>query len=307
MSSAAAPLVSVVLATFNSRLTLACALDSVQRQTCQDFEVWVVGDACTDGTEATVAAIGDPRVHWVNLSDNSGSQAAPNNAGLRRARGRYVAYLGHDDLWFPWHLSALLDTAAAEGAAFVHGIGAVLFPDRVQATGPPRRGASYRGHFVPPTNWLVERQLLERIGPWRPASEIGRPVDVDVLDRLAASGAPIAWAPRLTTIKFPSGQWRAYAVDAPRPQIAVAEAMVRDPEALCARLLTDIASEHARIAFPTWTPPPGLLWREAGIAARRAMGATLRAAETTPVLSALLRWRYQRARLRIRRYRGLST
>src|SRR5215207_8988791 len=128
MSRAAAPLVSVVLATFNSRLTLACALDSVQRQTCQDFEVWVVGDACTDGTEATVAAIGDPRVHLVNLSDNSGSQAAPNNAGLRRARGRYVAYLGHDDLWFPWHLSDLLELASREGAGFVHGLGVLIEP-----------------------------------------------------------------------------------------------------------------------------------------------------------------------------------
>ena len=93
-----APLVSVVVATFNSRLTLACALDSVRRQSHQDFEVWVVGDACTDGSDTIVAALGDPRFHWTNLPWNSGSQAGPNNEGLRRARGRFVAYLGHDDL-----------------------------------------------------------------------------------------------------------------------------------------------------------------------------------------------------------------
>ncbi len=185
-----APLVSVVVATFNSRLTLACALDSVRRQSLHaTSRSWVVGDACTDGSEAVVAALGDPRFHWTNLPRNSGSQAGPNNEGLRRARGRFVAYLGHDDLWFPWHLETLVDTASSEGASFVHGLGVILGPGSIAATGPPRRGASYRGHSVPPTNWLVERALLERIGPWREPGAIGRPVDVDVLDRIAATGA----------------------------------------------------------------------------------------------------------------------
>src|SRR5687767_378171 len=118
-----APIVSVVVATFNSRLTLACALESVRRQSYEDFEVWVVGDACTDGSDIVVAALGDPRFHWTNLPQNSGSQAGPNNEGTRRARGRFVAYLGHDDLWFPWHLETLVETASGEGASFVHGIG----------------------------------------------------------------------------------------------------------------------------------------------------------------------------------------
>src|SRR5690349_5523660 len=88
--AASAPLVTVVVATFDSRLTLACALDSVRRRRCRDFEVWVVGDACTDGSEAVVSALGDPRFQWTNLPRNSGSQAGPNNEGLRRARGRFV-------------------------------------------------------------------------------------------------------------------------------------------------------------------------------------------------------------------------
>jgi len=161
-SAGPAPLVSVVVATFNSRLTLACALDSVRRQSCEDFEVWVVGDACTDGSDAVVAALGDPRFHWTNLPRNSGSQAGPNNEGLRRARGRFVAYLGHDDLWFPWHLETLVDTASSEGASFVHGLGVILGPGSIAATGPPRRGATYRGHSVPPTNWLVRGRRRAR-------------------------------------------------------------------------------------------------------------------------------------------------
>jgi len=224
-----APLVTVIVATFDSRLTLACALDSVRRQTWQDFEVQVVGDGCTDGSESVVAAVDDPRVHWSNLARNSGSQSVPNNEGLRRARGRYVAYLGHDDLWFPWHLEALLSVAAGDGFGFVHGIGALIEPDVILASGPPRRGATYRGHFVPPTNWLIERAVLERVGPWHSWAELGWPADVDMMDRVAAAGVRIGFAPRLTTIKFPSAAWRAYAPDAVRPQIAISRQMTDDP------------------------------------------------------------------------------
>ena len=301
-----APLVSVVVATFNSRLTLACALDSVRRQSFTDFEVWVVGDACTDGSDAVVAALDDPRFHWTNLPRNSGSQAGPNNEGLRRARGRFVAYLGHDDLWFPWHLETLVDTASSEGASFVHGLGVILGPGSIAATGPPRRGATYRGHSVPPTNWLVERALLERIGPWREPGAIGRTVDVDVLDRIAATAPRIACAPRLTTVKWPSPLWRAYAPDAPRPQIPMSEELARDPGTLAARLLCEVAAEHARATFPTWAPPPALLWREAAERVRTALGATLRQAEHVPILSTLHRWRYQRLRRQVRIRRGLD-
>jgi glycosyltransferase involved in cell wall biosynthesis len=300
-----APFVTVIVATFDSRLTLACALDSVRRQTFTDYEVWVVGDACTDGSDAVVAAIGDPRFQWTNLARNSGSQAAPNNEGVRRARGRFIAYLGHDDLWFPWHLETLVEAAAREGAPFVHGLGVLLGPGYVSAAGPPRQGASYRGHFVPPTNWLVERALLERVGPWHRPEELGRPVDVDVLDRVAATGTHMVCAPRLTTIKFPSAMWRAYAPDAPRPQIAMSHEMAHDAGSLAARLLCDIAAEHARATFPTWAPPPALLWRDVAVRTKGALGASLRRFETAPILGAFLHWRYQRLRRRARVRRGL--
>ena len=301
----AAPLVSVVVATFNSRLTLACALDSVRRQTCQDFEVWVVGDACTDGSENTVAALGDARFHWINLARNSGSQSGPNNEGLRRARGRYVAYLGHDDLWFPWHLEVLTDLARRDSAGFVHGLGVLIEPEAILASGPPHRDASYRGHFVPPTNWLVERVLLQRVGPWQSPADLGWPVDVDVLDRLVAMGTSVGYAPRLTTVKFPSPAWRAYAPDAVRPQIAMNEQMAEDAGLLAARLLCDVAAEYARATFPTWAPPPALLWRDAARRARAALGVTVRNLQRTPVLGTLLRWRFQRLRRRGRVRRGL--
>jgi len=57
------PLVSVVIATYNYSSVLRYALQSVLWQTFQDFEVWVIGDACTDDSETVTASFGDPPTH----------------------------------------------------------------------------------------------------------------------------------------------------------------------------------------------------------------------------------------------------
>ena len=90
------PTVTVIVPTYNSRATLRCALQSLIAQELGDFEAWIIGDACTDGSEEEVANLGDERLHWANLAVNVGNQWRPNNEGLQRARGRYIAFLGHD-------------------------------------------------------------------------------------------------------------------------------------------------------------------------------------------------------------------
>ena len=98
----------MIIATYNWATVLPYSIGSVLGQTFTDFELLVIGDGCTDESEAVVTAIADPRVQWTNLPTNSGHQAVPNNDGLRRARGEVVAHLGHDDLWLPRHLEHLV-------------------------------------------------------------------------------------------------------------------------------------------------------------------------------------------------------
>ena len=96
---AAPPLVTVIIATYNWSSVLPFAVGSALGQTFRNLEVLVVGDGCTDDSEAVVTAIDDPRLRWINLPENTGHQSGPNNEGLRQARGQLIAYLGHDDLW----------------------------------------------------------------------------------------------------------------------------------------------------------------------------------------------------------------
>jgi glycosyltransferase involved in cell wall biosynthesis len=90
------PRVSVVIPTYNSAAMVKEAIDSVLAQTYSDFEVVVMDDGSTDDTESVVRQFGD-RVRYFK-QENQGVSAA-RNAGIKRSRGDYLAFLDSDDLW----------------------------------------------------------------------------------------------------------------------------------------------------------------------------------------------------------------
>lgn len=94
------PLVSVIVPTFNRAAHLAGCLRSVLRQTHRTLEIIVVDDASTDDTESVVRALRDTRIVYRRLGANGGPAVA-RNAGIRAARGRFVAFLDSDDRYAP--------------------------------------------------------------------------------------------------------------------------------------------------------------------------------------------------------------
>lgn len=301
-NSAGAPAVTVVTATYNNSATLRLALRSLLLQDCGEFEAWVVGDACTDDSAEVVASFGDPRLRWLNLPRNSGSQAAPNNEGLRRARGEYVAYLGHDDLWLPWHLSGLLAFARELQADLVHPLSAVLTPQGLESVvGPPGRGRTYADHFVFPSSWLHRRALFEECGPWADPGELGTGVDMDYLRRIHRAGKKIAFLEQLSVLKFPSAYWRMYALTAEPPQLPYLRALEESPGELHRRLLLQIAGSFARDHWARRSP--GALGRELLRSSLREL-LDLYGRDRWPVRP-LWRWHFQRVRRRLRLRRGL--
>ena len=100
------PKVSVVIPTFNRADTIGDSIKSVLEQTFKDFEVIVVDDGSTDGTESVVAAFGDSRIKYI-MQDDAGACAARNN-GIRHANGEYIAFQDSDDYWMPRKLERQL-------------------------------------------------------------------------------------------------------------------------------------------------------------------------------------------------------
>ena len=128
-----APLVSIVIATYNRARVLAHAIESVRRSTITDWELLVVGDHCTDETGDVVASFGDARITYINLPHNVGEQSGPHNEGISRARGRYLAFLNHDDLFLPDHLASAVAWLERTQADLVWSPLLVALPARPEA------------------------------------------------------------------------------------------------------------------------------------------------------------------------------
>ena len=106
------PLVSIIIPTYNRADFLSEAIRSVLAQTFTGYELIVVDDGSTDGTVAMVRGIADPRVSVLSLP-HCGSPGRARNAGIARARGRYVAFLDSDNLWEPTKLEDQLAALSA--------------------------------------------------------------------------------------------------------------------------------------------------------------------------------------------------
>jgi GT2 family glycosyltransferase len=101
-----APTVSIVIVTWNGRQHLDACLAAVAAQAGVDYETILVDNASTDGTVAYVRE----RFPWVRLValDSNRGFAGGNNAGVRVAVGRYVAFLNNDTVADADWLRALL-------------------------------------------------------------------------------------------------------------------------------------------------------------------------------------------------------
>ncbi|MGH9548080.1 MAG: glycosyltransferase family 2 protein, partial [Terriglobales bacterium] len=167
------PLVSVLLPTHNRADVLGYAIATVLWQTEQDFELLIVGDGCTDETAKVVASFHDERVCWFDLPKAPLSGYANRNKVLRRARGRYVAYAQHDDIFFPDHLAKLIATIEASEAEWCYSRPLWCTSDGYCVPFAINLGnADELAHFlnvenhIPSCCVLHTRKALKRVGYW---------------------------------------------------------------------------------------------------------------------------------------------
>jgi glycosyltransferase involved in cell wall biosynthesis len=297
------PRVSIVVATYNRSNVLRYAIDSVRWQGVADWELLVVGDGCTDDTPAIVERFRDPRIRFTNLPRNHGEQSVPNNVGIAQAQGDCLAFLNHDDLWFPDHLEQLLDAIDRTGADFAYSTSARIAPrGRVHLWGNSPEGRYAFWHSVPASVWLMRREVATRTGPWTSASALFDAPSQDWIRRAAAAGAVMQPVSRLTAVQITSGNRRRSYSNRDESEHAAVFAAMRDDQAYREQLLMAIANASSPMA--TYVNPLPL----AGRAVKAAVARACVAVGVPPVaVFGALRYGRRGGLIRaLRRTRGLS-
>jgi glycosyltransferase involved in cell wall biosynthesis len=101
-----APLVSVVLTSYNYAVYLPQAVDSVLSQTYSNFELIAIDDGSTDESRDILSSYRDPRMRC-EFQENSGQAAAWNRA-FTLSRGELVLFLDSDDWWEPHKIELMV-------------------------------------------------------------------------------------------------------------------------------------------------------------------------------------------------------
>jgi glycosyltransferase involved in cell wall biosynthesis len=206
------PRVSVVIPTHQAAELIGDTIACVLAQTYQDFEIVVVDNGSTDGTDAIVAAIGDPRIRY-QWQEDSGLPANSRNVGVRLAAGEFVAFLDADDVWYPEKLERVM-------AAFDEDPTLTLTCHDVYVTQDGRvvktRGYSpdtsrmheellYVGNFVTTSAVTVKRRAVLEAGGFDERPEFVTVEDYDLWLKIADRGG------RFRFIGEPLGEYVQYA------------------------------------------------------------------------------------------------
>lgn len=202
------PLVSIITATYNRSNVLRYAILSVIQQTFVDWELIIVDDASKDDTKDVVDSFRDNRIRYIRMDRNIGEQSGPNNFGFHHTRGRYIAYLSHDDLWFPEHLEIQLESIRVLNADWVCSLGFMILPSKKPVVVGVLPDGAYNPRYfncLVASLWLLKREVIVEIGDWKFYRTIRIPPSQDMLMRAWKAGKTIRMNPYPTVIIIHSG------------------------------------------------------------------------------------------------------
>lgn len=94
-------LVSVITPVYKCEKFIEHTIKSVQSQTYENWELLLVDDCSLDNSAEIIKKMmeHDERIRYIRLEENSGAAVA-RNVGLENSKGRYIAYLDADDVWY---------------------------------------------------------------------------------------------------------------------------------------------------------------------------------------------------------------
>jgi len=168
-----APLVSVIVPTYNRSEQVVRAVKSVLNQTYLNLECIVIDDSSTDNTVYQLDAIknSDSRL-TILVHDNNQHASAARNTGIAAAAGDYIAFLDDDDVWMEGKLSKqveLLSIASDDVGLVYCWFDIIDGEDKVGSRKPELEGYLFNELLVGQplgnaSTLLIKKNVINRIG-----------------------------------------------------------------------------------------------------------------------------------------------
>jgi glycosyltransferase involved in cell wall biosynthesis len=114
-------LVSIITPLYNSENFISKTIDSVLNQTYKNWEMIIVDDCSTDSGVNIVKRYQKEckKIKLIKLNDNSGA-AVTRNVAIKKANGRFIAFLDSDDYWHPEKLKKQISFMLNNNYAFTY-------------------------------------------------------------------------------------------------------------------------------------------------------------------------------------------
>ena len=188
------PTVSVVIPVYNARHVIRETLESAFSQTWIDYEMIVVDDGSTDGSDKVIEEFAG-RLRYIR--QNNGGVARARNRGIAESTGWHVALLDHDDLWHPTKLAKQVRVLEQRPTAGM----VVTDVSHIDQAGRPMAiiGAGYnpsetfarlfvRGYVPTPSAAMIRRSVLDAVGGFDESFGSAGLDDHELWTRIAAHG-----------------------------------------------------------------------------------------------------------------------
>ena len=166
-----APMVSVVIPTYNNAQFLPEALDSLLSQTFRSLELIVVDDGSTDDTVDVLKPYAGLLRY---IRKENGGPASARNAGIKHARGELIAFQDADDTWLPEKLQLQVDYLREHPEVGVVFSGSVFFGTETRQSDCLKQRFNVNSgmmfdrllhdHFVGMSSVVIRRSCLDEIG-----------------------------------------------------------------------------------------------------------------------------------------------
>jgi len=204
--------ISVIIPAYNAGNFIEETINSVLKQTYQNFEILVIDDASQDSTKSIVEKIclNEKRISFFEI-EHTGRPAVLRNLGIKKSRGKYIAFLDSDDIWLPRKLEEQIELLETKKTfSFVYSVSKTfgdvnIFSPKYEILPLPFKAANTqnelleKGNPVTCSTVVADKKLIMQAGCFDENSDLAFVEDYDLWIKLSRLG-PVGFIPKIHTL-----------------------------------------------------------------------------------------------------------